>query len=223
MMLAIIVATCGVASPTSAAGRGQGGDLKILYWQPPVLLNPQMSTDGNNLDPARLVIEPLASWDKQGKPLANGLAAEIPTLDNGGVAKDLTSVTWKLRTGVKWSDGTPFTAEDVVFTWRFMVESKTATSGAVDGIKSVVAKDPATVVITFNAPNPNYYQWGVGSLGSIIQQAQFKEFVGDKAKDAPGNLKPIGTGPYKIKEFKPGDVVRYEINEYYRDPNKSFF
>jgi peptide/nickel transport system substrate-binding protein len=98
-MLAIIVAAWSTVSPTSAAGtRGQGGELKILYWQAPVLLNPQMSTDGNNLDPARLVIEPLASWDKQGKPLANGLAAEIPTLTTVASPRP-TSVTWARTSG----------------------------------------------------------------------------------------------------------------------------
>ena len=63
----------------------------------------------------------------------------------------------------------------------------------------------------------------MGSLGDIIQEKRFKDFVGAKAKDAPGNQRPIGTGPYKVKEFKPNDVVTYELNENYRDPNKPFF
>jgi len=219
-------AAAATAAPTvKPAARGQGGELKILYWQAPTILIGHQATGTKDFDAARLVLEPLASWDPDGKPLANGLAAEIPTVENGGVAKDFTTVTWKLRTGVKWSDGTPFTADDVVFTYTYMKDPKTAASTAdgVDGVKSVVAKDPQTVVVTYDAPNANYFQWGVGGGTQIIQKAQFGAFVGEKAKDAPGNLKPIGTGPYKVKEFKSGDVVSYEINENYRDPNKPFF
>ncbi|HVR88653.1 MAG TPA: peptide ABC transporter substrate-binding protein [Candidatus Limnocylindria bacterium] len=213
------------ARPSAAPQRGAGGELKILYWQPPTILNQHQATGTKDGDAARLVLEPLASWDPQGVPLANGLAAEIPTVANGGVSADFTTVTWKLRSGVKWSDGTAFTADDVVFTWQYMADPKSAvtTSDYVDGVKSVVAKDPTTVVVTYDKPNPFFYQFGVSGSGAILQKAQFKDFIGEKAKDAPGNLKPIGTGPYKVKEFKPGDNVTYELNENFRDPNKPFF
>nr|MBA2370067.1 peptide ABC transporter substrate-binding protein [Chloroflexota bacterium] len=131
--LALVVSACGQTTPpaagTGAPGspaaaaftRGQGGDLKILYWQAPTILNQHQSTGTKDSDAARLVLEPLASWDFDGKkPIANGLAAEIPTPENGGVSKDFTTVTWKLRSGVKWSDGTPFTADDVAFTFEYM-------------------------------------------------------------------------------------------------------
>src|SRR5436305_683150 len=102
------------SASTAVAQRGAVDTLNILYWQAPTILNPHQATGTKDNDASRLVLEPLASWDKDGKPLANGLAAEIPTLDNGGVAKDFTSVTWKLRQGVKWSDGSAFSADDVV-------------------------------------------------------------------------------------------------------------
>lgn len=214
------------AAPTAApVTRGQGGDLKILYWQPPTILNQHQATGTKDADAARLVLEPLASWNPEGKPVANGLASEIPTVANGGVSADFTTVTWKLRTGVKWSDGTAFSADDVVFTYQYMKDPKSAvtTSDYVDGIKSVVAKDANTVVVTYDKPNPFFYQFGVSGSGAILQKAQFGAFVGEKAKDAPGNLRPIGTGPYVVKDFKPGDTVLYEINPNYRDANKPFF
>ena len=209
---------------TAATTRGQGGDLKILYWQPPTILNQHQATGTKDADAARLVLEPLASYGLDGKPLLNGLAAEIPTLENGGVAKDLKTVTWKLKQGVKWSDGTPFTADDVVFTFQYQKDPKTAatTAGDVDGVTSVTAKDANTIVVTYDAPNANYYQWGVGCC-FILQKAQFADYIGAKAKDAPGNLKPIGTGPYMVKDFKPGDTVLYEANPNYRDASKPFF
>ncbi len=209
---------------TAATTRGQGGDLKILYWQPPTILNQHQATGTKDADAARLVLEPLAGIGPDGAPVNSGLLAEVPTIANGGVAKDLTSVTWKLAPGVKWSDGTAFTADDVVFTYTYQKDPKSAvtTGGDVDGIKSVVAKDPQTVTVTFDAPNANYYQWPVGT-SPILQKAQFGAFVGEKAKDAPGNLKPIGTGPYIVKDFKPGDTVLYDMNPNYRNAAKPFF
>ena len=88
----------GASATAAAAQRGKGDDLKILYWQAPTILNPHLSTGTKDFDAARLVLEPLASWGPDGKPLANGLAAEIPTIANGGIKADLTEVTWKLRT-----------------------------------------------------------------------------------------------------------------------------
>jgi peptide/nickel transport system substrate-binding protein len=217
--------TVGASATAVASSRGKGDDLKILYWQAPTILNPHLSTGTKDFDASRLVLEPLASWGPDGKPLANGLGAEIPTVTNGGVSADLITVTWKLRQGVKWSDGTPFTADDVAFTFALTKDKTAATStnGGTSGVKSVTAKDANTAVITYDAPTPNSYQWGMGSQSLIIQKAQFGAFTGAKLKDAPGNLKPIGTGPYKVVDFKPGDVVTYAMNENYRDPNKPYF
>ncbi|TMC75748.1 MAG: peptide ABC transporter substrate-binding protein [Chloroflexi bacterium] len=216
-------APSGSAAPV--AQRGAGGELKILYWQAPTILNPHQATGTKDNDASRLVLEPLASWDKNGAPLANGLASEIPTVANGGVAKDFTSVTWKLRTGVKWSDGTPFTADDVVASYTYQCDEAAATStfDVCTGVKSVTAKDPNTAVVTYSASQPFYYQWGVGFNSPILQKAQYANCLGAKAKDCPADLKPIGTGPYKVNTFKPGDTVLYDLNENFRDPNKPFF
>lgn len=213
------------ASPTTVARRGAGDDLKIQYWQAPTILNAHLATGTKDNDAARLVTEPLASYGPDAKPLANGLAAEIPTVSNGGVSDELTTVTWKLRQNVKWSDGSPFTADDVAFTFSLMADPKTAvfTSDATVGVESVVAKDAHTVVVTYGAPNPNIYQWGVGTCCYILQKKQFEAYQGEKLKDAPGNLRPIGTGPYVVDTFKPGDVITYRMNDQFRVPNKPYF
>ena len=217
--------TVAPSASVAAAKRGAGDDLKILYWQAPTILNAHLATGTKDSDAARLVTEPLASYGPDAKPLANALAAEIPTVANGGVSADLTTVTWKLRQGVKWSDGSAFTADDVAFTFSLMADPKTAvsTSDAAEGVKSVVAKDANTVVVTYNAPTPNFYQWGVGTCCYILQKKQFEAFQGEKLKDAPGNLKPIGTGPYVVDTFKSGDVVTYKMNDQFRDANKPYF
>lgn len=206
-------------------GRGNCGELKILYWQAVTILNPHLSQGTKDYDASALVYEPLAWNAPDGTPVA-ALAAEIPTTANGGVSKDLTTITWKLKQGVKWSDGTDFTADDVVFTYvNFVGDEKTASPDAsiMDGVAKVEAVDKNTVKITYKDPNPNFYQLGVDGLNLVLQKKQFDGFTGVKAKDAPGNSKPVGTGPYMVKEFKPDDVVTFEANPNYRDPNKPCF
>jgi peptide/nickel transport system substrate-binding protein len=206
-------------------GRGACGDLKILYWQAVTTLNPHLSQGTKDYDASSLVYEPLAWTGADGNPVP-ALAAEIPTVGNGGVSKDLTTVTWKLKQGVKWSDGTDFTADDVVFTYvNFVGDEKTGSPDAsiMDGVAKVEAVDKNTVKVTFKEPNPNSYQLGMSSLNHVLQKKLFDGFTGVKAKDAPGNNKPVGTGPYVVKEFKPDDVVTFEINPNYRDPAKPCF
>lgn len=212
-------------STAAAAARGTGGDLKILYWQAPTILNAHQATGTKDADASRLVLEPLASFGKDGLPIANGLAAEIPTPTNGGVSKDFKTVTWKLRSGVKWSDGTAFKASDVAFTFKYQCDKATAasTSTYCEGVDSVVAKDDTTVVITYKETNPFYYQWGVGGGNLILQEAQYKGCVGAAAKNCTADQKPIGTGPYKVDTFKPGDTVTYVMNDNFRDPKKPYF
>jgi peptide/nickel transport system substrate-binding protein len=219
-------------APTGAAAtsafpkgqRGQGGTLHILYWQAPTILNEHLAQGTKDQDASRLVLEPLAASGPDGVPVAV-LAAEIPTVDNGGVSKDQKTITWKLRQDVKWSDGTPFTADDVVFTWQYVANPDTAAADTqtVIGVTNVEAVDPYTVKVTFKDPNPYPYQIFVSAQGPILQKKQFANYVGAAAKDAPGNLAPIGTGPYKVVDFKPGDVVTYTMNELYRDPDKPYF
>lgn len=231
--LALVASACQPAGPTStatgapAAGaftRGQGGDLKILYWQAPTILNAHQSTGVKDADASRVVLEPLAAFNNDAAAVPR-LAAEIPTVANGGVSADFTTVTWKLKQGVKWSDGTPFSADDVVFTYTYMCDEKSATTsfGACENVKSVTKKDANTIVVTYAVPQPYYLQWGTGSDGSVLQQAAWKDCTGEKAKTCPADQKPIGTGPYKVKEFKPGDVILFEMNENYREPNKPYF
>jgi peptide/nickel transport system substrate-binding protein len=208
--------------------RGVGGTLNILYWQAPTILNTHLSTGTKDYDASRLILEPLAAIGPDGS-LVPLLVEEIPTIENGGVAEDGSTITWTLRQDIKWSDGTDFTAEDVVFTAEYCGNAETActTAAYFTDIASVEALDPYTVKITYNAPRSNPYFAFTSSPGRVIQKAQFANCIGAAASTAEecqtANLAPIGTGPYKLVEFKPGDVVTYAANEYYRDADKPFF
>src|SRR6267142_2757108 len=108
--------------PTKAGG---GGPLKMLFWQAPTLLNPHFAVGTKDQEGSRIFYEPLAGWDADGN-LVPMLAEEIPDIENGGLTRDGTSVTWKLKPNVRWHDGAPFTADDVVFTSEYASDPATA-------------------------------------------------------------------------------------------------
>ncbi len=203
--------------------RGGGGALKVLWWQGPTLLNPQFATGTKDQDGSRMFYEPLAGWDPDGTMIPV-LAAAVPTRENGGISADGKTVTWKLKPGVKWHDGKPFSADDVVFTWEYCKDPATAavTSGAYKDIM-VEKVDDLTVKVMFPAAKPFWAEAFVGVTGMIIPKHLFKDFIGAKSREAPTNLSPVGTGPYLFKEFKPGDLLTGVINPNYHMPNRPYF
>ncbi|HET7037028.1 MAG TPA: peptide ABC transporter substrate-binding protein, partial [Thermomicrobiaceae bacterium] len=210
---------------TSSGSRGDQGELKLLWWQAPTILNSHLAQGTKDYDASRPVSEGLADFDSDGNfiPL---LAAEIPSLDNGGVSSDGKTVTWKLKQGVKWSDGQPFTSKDVKFTYDYVTDPATASVSAAyyAGIDSIDTPDDNTVVIHFKDPTPAWYG-GIfcGDYGRILPEHVLSQYKGAQAHSAPYNLKPIGTGPYKVDDFKPGDVVSYSINDNFREANQPHF
>ncbi len=203
--------------------RGGGGPLKVLWWQGPTLLNPHFAVGTKDQDGSRLFYEPLAAWDDEGN-LSAKLAAEIPTRENGGLSADGKSVTWKLKQGVTWHDGKPFTADDAVFNWEYAKDPATAsvTIGSYQDV-TVEKVDQFTIVVKFAKPTPFWADAFVGTRGMLIPKHLFAEFIGAKSRDAPTNLKPVGTGPYLFREFKPGDLVTGVINPNYHQANKPYF
>jgi peptide/nickel transport system substrate-binding protein len=210
-------------SPYKPAKRGGGGPLKLLWWQGPTLLNPHFATGTKDQDASRIFYEPLASWDVDGN-LNAILAAEIPSIQNGGLSADAKSVTWKLKPGIKWHDGKPFTADDLVFTWDYARDPATAAvSIAVYRDINVEKVDDLTVRILFDKPTPFWANPFVGAYGCIIPKHLFADYKGAKSREASNNLAPVGTGAYKFVEFKPGDLIRGEINPDYHMPNRPYF
>ncbi|HEY4956983.1 MAG TPA: peptide ABC transporter substrate-binding protein, partial [Caldimonas sp.] len=203
--------------------RGGGGALKTLWWQGPTLLQPHFANGTKDQEASRVFYEPLAVWDNDGN-LVPILAAEIPTRENGGLAADGKSVTWKLKRGVTWHDGQPFTADDCVFTWEYVKDPATAAvTIAVFKDVQVVKVDQYTVRVEFAKPTPFWATTFCAAEGMIIPKHLFGPYAGAKSRDAPNNLKPVGTGPYKFVDFKPGDVVLGAINTTYHMPNRPHF
>ena len=180
------------------AKRGGGGPLRVLWWQAPTLLNPHFAVGTKDQDGSRIFYEPLAGWDSDGN-LRPILAASVPNREDGTLAADGKSVTWKLKQGVTWHDGKPFTADDVVFNWQYASDPATAsvTIGSYKDVK-VEKVDDFTVTVRFAKPTPFWADAFVGTRGMLIPKHLFADYIGAKSRDAPANLKPVGTGPYKI-------------------------
>jgi peptide/nickel transport system substrate-binding protein len=199
--------------------RGGGGALKLLWWQGPTLLNPHFAVGTKDSEGSRIFYEPLAGWDPDGE-LYPVLASEVPTRQNGGVSADGLSVTWKLKRGVRWHDGKPFTADDVVFTAAYAADPETA-SVSIGSYKDIKVEkvDDFTVVVRFKKPMPFWADALVGARGMILPKHLFADYTGTRSRDAPTNLKPVGTGPYRFVDFRPGDLVRGELNPDYHVAN----
>ncbi len=208
------------ANPEAATG---SQSLKLLYWQAPTTLNPHLSSGTKDREAASPVLEPLAVYNED-ETLEPILAAEIPTVENGGISEDSTTVTWKLKAGVLWSDGEPFTAEDVVFTYDFITNPEAATTSTefYGEVESVEAVDDLTVKVTFKQPTPAVMSPFVGGSGMILPEHIFADYNNAQARSAPGNNSPIGTNAYQVKEFKPGDTIIYEPNPNFRGDAPAF-
>jgi peptide/nickel transport system substrate-binding protein len=227
-LAAQMLASAGVARAQSRQAyhptkRGGGGPLKVLWWQSPTLLNPHFAVGTKDQDGSRVFYEPLASFDPEGNLLPI-LAAEVPTLQNGGVTRDGRSVTWKLKRGVTWHDGKPFTADDVVFNWEYAVDPAAAatTISAFKDIDRIDKLDSHTVKLVFKKPTPFPFDAFCGPR-MLIPKHLFEAYKGAKSREAPNNLKPVGTGPYRYVDFKPGDMVRGELNPTYHMANRPYF
>jgi peptide/nickel transport system substrate-binding protein len=206
--------------PTKAGG---GGALKLLFWQAATLLNPHFAVGSKDAEGSRIFYEPLAAWDPDGN-LVPVLAAEIPDIENGGVSADGMSVTWRLKKGVEWHDGRPFTADDVVFNWQYAADPATAaTTIGIYRDATVEKIDPLTVRVRFEKPTPFWAGPFVAFWGMIIPKHLFEPYRGANSRDAPANLKPVGTGPYRFVEFKPGDLIKGERNPSYHVANRPHF
>ena len=223
--LAIMMVAALLVSGTAAAERGSDGHVSIIYWQAPSILNPYLSGGTKDHEAASMVLEPLARFDESGN-LTPWLAASVPTVGNGGVSADLKTITWTLRDGLLWSDGSPVTVADIVFTAEYCRDTAGGCSqlAKFDEVTEVKAVDDLTVEVTFGVPKPYPYGPFVGATSPILQKAQFADCTGARAPEcAEANFIPIGTGPFRVTEFRSNDVISLEANPHYRDPAKPAF
>lgn len=212
-------------APAALAERGADGQVNIIYWQAPSTMNPYLSSGTKDVEASSLVLEGLAGFTETGEVMPR-LAAEIPSIENGGISEDLKTVTWKLKEGLKWSDGSPVTSADAKFTAEYCLhpEGGCAQAARYEGIASIDTPDELTLVINFAEPRPNPFTAFTGATSPVLQKAQFEACVGTAASTCTEqNFNPIGTGPFRIVTFRTNDVVTLEANPEYRDADKPRF
>ncbi|MCA1646134.1 MAG: ABC transporter substrate-binding protein, partial [Chloroflexi bacterium] len=189
------------SAPATSGARGAGGNLKVLMWQGPTILNPHLTQGTKDNIAARFCCEPLMTVSGDGT-FTPVLVTEVPSRDNGGLGADGKTVTYKLKPGVKWGDGQPFTADDVVFTFDYVINKETAatTYGTYVDLEKVEAVDPMTVRLTFKQPTGGWYVPFVGGPGMVLPKHLLDKYVGTASRDAPFNQKALGTGPYMVQD-----------------------
>lgn len=193
----------------------RGGILTIGLGYEIDTLNPYST--GRLGDVQATVLEGLVAPDENAE-FVPVLATEVPTLENGGIVLSEDgagmTVTYKLREGVRWSDGEPFTSEDVAFTWEavkdpaFLAESK----GGTEYIDAISTPDPLTVVIEYNTVAPDFATT-LFTFGILPKHA----LEGEDLNTSWFNERPLGTGPFMVTEYLPGQYVQLERNPYYWD------
>jgi peptide/nickel transport system substrate-binding protein len=217
------VASARPSAGTEGQTRGAGGELRIIQHQAPTTANAHQSVGTKDFLAGSIVQEPLMSYMPDGTIIPT-LVTEVPAVENGLLAEDLSTVTFKLLEGVLWSDGEPFTSRDVQFTWQWITNPD---NGAVDIttweiIANIETPDPLTAVVTYANPTATWFEPFSGGVNGPIVPAH--AYGDDPANPNPDFItRPIGTGPFVITNFSPNDIVQYEMNQNYREPNKPFF
>lgn len=201
--------------------RGAGGDLNIIQWQAATLLSPHVATGVKDILGSVIVLEPLIHYLSDASMIPN-LITKMPSQADGDLAEDLTSVTLSLMPDVKWSDGEPFTANDVAFTidWVKNPDNASVNIGVYEPIDSYEVVDDLTIKVHFADPNPFWFTPFAGTSTGYVYPKHILEVEGAHEQFLS---KPIGTGPYVVESFTPNDQAVYVANENYREPNKPFF
>lgn len=159
----------------------------------------------------------LVKYDAQNRPYPE-LLTVIPTQQNGGISKDGDTITWHLRKGVRWSDGVPFTADDVVFSTKVVLNPANNEVGR-DGwnlITKIDEPDKYTVVYHLKHPYSPYIPTFFGSAGAnpdVLPKHLLAQYP--NINHVPYNSKPVGIGPFRVVIWKRADSVELEPNPYY--------
>ncbi|MDQ3540282.1 MAG: peptide ABC transporter substrate-binding protein [Chloroflexota bacterium] len=209
---------------TEGQTRGEGGELRIIQWQAATMANAHVSVGTKDFLIASMVQEPLMNYLPDGTIIPN-LVSEVPSVENGMLAEDLSSVTFRLQEGILWSDGEPLTSRDIQFTWEWIVnvENNSVNQTTWQAISGIETPDELTAVVTFVNPSAIWFDPFVGTAkGNLLPAHSFNDEP-IAANNPDFLLFPIGTGPFVVTEFVPNDRVALTMNENYREANKPYF
>ncbi|HRE47008.1 MAG TPA: peptide ABC transporter substrate-binding protein [Aggregatilineales bacterium] len=222
LTLALAAALLVAALPVVSNVRAQSEKVLVVgFSQEPDTLNGYYSAMAFGQWAMDLCVATLYDIDENGTPVPV-LIAEVPTVENGGIAADLKSYTVKLKPDLKWSDGAPLTAADVVFTFQMIMEKKNnfaqaaSTAAALESVEQV---DDLTVKLTFKdvQPFPAKHLSNEG-LPAVLPAHVYKPVFEAEGtlEQAEENQNPtVFSGPFKLAEWARGEALTYVPNENY--------
>lgn len=226
LALGLATAACGQSPPRPAAKGGsaappsepvRGGRLVYALAQEPDHLLSPLTAMGSAGDILATVMNGLVRMDDRMRWIPD-LADAVPTVENGGVRIDgrKMTVTYRLRRGVLWHDGQPFTSRDVRFTFQTIMNPRVnvLSRAGYDQIEALETPDDHTVVIRFKSLYPDYLSLFSAGVGSFILPAHLLEKSSDLNRD-PFDRHPVGTGPFRFKEWVKGSHITVERNPTY--------
>ena len=217
--LSMALAACGGGG---AATGGSDNSIVIVIPEDPPSFNPAIADSGYDYLVMELVMLGLADMDPDGNVFPE-LAVELPTVENGGVIIDedawTMTATWKLRQDVKWSDGEPLTADDVIFTYEAIIDPDTGGwVPGIDYVDSVEKVDDYTFTVYFNTVYPGYLTL-FGGEQAVIWPAHYCDAAQGFA-DWDCGRQPLSSGPFVLKEWINGDHMTFVKNENYFEAGK---
>ena len=216
-------ATTQEAAPATEAApseEGGGGTVTLILPEEPTTLNYFLADAAIVRQAAEATsMTGLVTIDEKGE-FVPMLAQELPTLDNGGLSDDYLTVTWKLRDGLKWSDGEPLTSDDIKFTVEVLSNPN---SGAVSGtggfdlITNVETPDDTTAVLTYSQPYPGYLDQF--AYGLLPRHATGNP---EEMSSWDWNRQPVGAGPFVVSDWVSGESITMTRNPNYFEEGKPY-
>ncbi len=181
-------------------------------------LDPLLATNTTDSAVDRLIFDVLVSVDASGNREVPMLAAQVPTLANGGISRDGLTITYHLRHGVRWSDGAPLTSADVAFSFHAIMNdaNNVIARDGYDVVRSVAIPDPYTIVFHLKHPYAPFVNTVFGESDSpyaIIPAHLLAKLP--NINHIAFNSQPVGTGPFELKEWVRGDHLTLVPNPHY--------
>jgi len=224
VVLGLALSACGPgeseAPATEPVSSGGGGTVTLIIPEEPALLNYFLADAAIVRQVAEATdMTGLVTIDEKGEFVAM-LAEDIPTQANGGLSDDYLTVTWKLKPGLKWSDGEAITSDDIKFTWEVL---SNPASGALVGttgfdlITAVETPDEQTAVLTYASPYPGYLDQFAYGL--------FPRHATGEVTDMPDwewNKNPVGAGPFVLSSWESGQSITLTRNPNYFETGKPY-
>ena len=204
-MKSLVFASLGLAALLAGMPAATAKTLVYCSEGSPENFTPAINTTGTSFDAARPVYNRLTEFKRGTTEVVPGLA------ESWDISPDGLTLTFHLRHGVKWHDGAPFTAHDVLFTYQVMVDPKTPTAYSGDYLQ--VKKAEAPDDYTFRVTYPQPFAPALGSWGLAILPRHLLE--GKDLTKSPLARHPVGTGPYIFKEWRSGEKIALTYNPNY--------